>query len=406
MASPLFSKSARPTPNCECVSCGISFHTANPAQDACPRCLLTPKQRDINHRLLSAPKRHTLLYGGARSGKTVLFVRAIMMRAIHAPETRHAMLRLRANAARASLWLDTLPKVQRVFFPKFTLRDHRQDGYVEIVESGSQIWIAGTDDKERIEKILGQEFLTLYLNECSQIPYSTVLTVLTRLAQTHPEVMQKAFYDLNPVGTRHYTNMLFVQGRDPLTQIPILDAHQRQHSFINPKRSTSCCRKLGGRAIGYLVHDFANRVWRPCCVVAAYLRTRLVDRAQIAFRARHLANKRAAIALDPRLVINPQIGPRVARRTEHMGKSQDVVTSLTPPAADIFAGRAERAHKVRVGAAFATIRARRTWRQFRFFGHLGLSCCEGDFGGVVDHFFSRSGDDGAAGASSSSLSSG
>src|SRR5580704_17955602 len=235
MASPLSSKSARPTPNCECVSCGISFHTANPEQDACPRCLLTPKQRDINHRLLSAPKRHTLLYGGARSGKTVLFVRAIMMRAIHAPETRHAMLRLRANAARASLWLDTLPKVQRVFFPKFTLRDHRQDGYVEIVESGSQIWIAGTDDKERIEKILGQEFLTIYLNECSQIPYSTVLTVLTRLAQTHPEVVQKAFYDLNPVGTRHYTSMLFVQGRDPLTQIPILDAHQRQYSFINPQ---------------------------------------------------------------------------------------------------------------------------------------------------------------------------
>src|SRR6185312_2293008 len=149
MASPLSSKSARPTPNCECVSCGISFHTANPERDACPRCLLTPKQRDINHRLLSAPKRHTLLYGGARSGKTVLFVRAIMMRAIHAPETRHAMLRLRANAARASLWLDTLPKVQWVFFPKFTLRDHRQDGYVEIVESGSQIWIARATGRGR-----------------------------------------------------------------------------------------------------------------------------------------------------------------------------------------------------------------------------------------------------------------
>jgi hypothetical protein len=33
MASPLSSKSARPTPNCECVSCGISFHTANPEQE-------------------------------------------------------------------------------------------------------------------------------------------------------------------------------------------------------------------------------------------------------------------------------------------------------------------------------------------------------------------------------------
>src|SRR4029077_20918773 len=58
---------------------------------------------------------------------------------------------------------------------------------------------------------------------------------IDRLAQTHPEVMQKAFYDHNPVGTRHYTSMLFVQGRDPLTQTPILDAHQRQHALINPK---------------------------------------------------------------------------------------------------------------------------------------------------------------------------
>ena len=64
-------------------------------------------------RLLSGPQRHTLLFGGARSGKTVLFVKAIMERAVHACGTRHAMLRLRANAARASLWLDTLPKVAR-----------------------------------------------------------------------------------------------------------------------------------------------------------------------------------------------------------------------------------------------------------------------------------------------------
>jgi hypothetical protein len=112
-----------------------------------------------------------------------------MQRAIHAPNTRHAMLRLRANAARASLWLDTIPKVNKIWYPQFTLKDHRQDGYVEIVESGSQIWIAGTDDKQRVEKILGQEFLTLYFNECSQIPYPTVVLILTRLAQTHPQVL-------------------------------------------------------------------------------------------------------------------------------------------------------------------------------------------------------------------------
>jgi hypothetical protein len=67
--------------------------------------------------MLHLSKRHTLFYGGARSGKTVLVVRAIMMRAVHACGTRHAMLRLRGNAARASLWLDTLPKIQKNLVP-------------------------------------------------------------------------------------------------------------------------------------------------------------------------------------------------------------------------------------------------------------------------------------------------
>lgn len=185
--------------------------------------------------MLALPKRHTLFYGGARSGKTVLVVRAIMMRAVHACGTRHAMLRLRANAARASLWLDTLPKVQKLWFPEFTLRDHRMDGFVEIVESGSQIWITGIDDPYRVEKILGQEFSTIYFNECSQISYSSVLLVLTRLAEKHPDLVQKAFYDLNPVGTRHFTSMLFVRGLDPVTSIPVLDAEQRHYAYINPK---------------------------------------------------------------------------------------------------------------------------------------------------------------------------
>jgi hypothetical protein len=89
----------------------------------------------------------------------MLICRAIINRAIKAPESRHAMFRLRANAARASLWLDTIPKATRLFFPKFHLQSHRQDGYIEVVETGSQIWIAGTDEKERIEKILGQELV-------------------------------------------------------------------------------------------------------------------------------------------------------------------------------------------------------------------------------------------------------
>jgi len=78
------SRSAKLTANSSCASCEIPFAAAPHAA-----------------------------FGGARSGKTFLLVRAVMMRAVHAPGTRHAMLRLRADAARASLWLDTLPQVQR-----------------------------------------------------------------------------------------------------------------------------------------------------------------------------------------------------------------------------------------------------------------------------------------------------
>lgn len=52
------------------------------------------------------------------------------------------------------------------------MRFDKTDFYVEL-PNGSQIWIAGLDDKECVEKILGQEYATLYFNESSQIPWAS-----------------------------------------------------------------------------------------------------------------------------------------------------------------------------------------------------------------------------------------
>ena len=62
---------------------------------------LTKKQREAN-RLLGGEQRHTLLVGGASSGKTFTVVRRIMARGLRAPGSRHAILRFRWNAARAT----------------------------------------------------------------------------------------------------------------------------------------------------------------------------------------------------------------------------------------------------------------------------------------------------------------
>jgi hypothetical protein len=70
----------------------------------------------------------------------------------------------------------------RLCFPKVQIKERRQDGYFSLPnESG--IWIGGLDDKDRVEKILGHEYTTVFLNEASQIPYSSALVAFTRLAQ-------------------------------------------------------------------------------------------------------------------------------------------------------------------------------------------------------------------------------
>src|SRR5271156_5630836 len=84
------------------------------------RLKLTARQAGAKQLLQS--QRHTLLVGGSRSGKTTLLVREIAERAIGASNSRHAILRLHANAARASIALDTLPKVFRLCFPTQQLR--------------------------------------------------------------------------------------------------------------------------------------------------------------------------------------------------------------------------------------------------------------------------------------------
>src|SRR5271165_4338847 len=38
---------------------------------------------------LAGPERHKLIYGGARSGKTFFLVRAVLIRAVMAPKSRH-----------------------------------------------------------------------------------------------------------------------------------------------------------------------------------------------------------------------------------------------------------------------------------------------------------------------------
>jgi hypothetical protein len=108
--------------------------------------------------LIASDATHIMAYGGSRSGKTFGFVRAVLIRAL-AHKSRHAMLRYRFNHIKASIILDTLPTALERCFPGVgaNCKLDKSDWYLTL-PNGSEIWFGGLDDKERTEKILGQEY--------------------------------------------------------------------------------------------------------------------------------------------------------------------------------------------------------------------------------------------------------
>ena len=183
-----------------------------------PTFSLTAKQEALRD-LLASPHKHTLIYGGSRSGKTFLLCFAIATRAMVAPGSRHVIFRRHGVAAKQSIGKDTFPKVMSLAYPgvKATWRD--QDGYF-VLDNGSEVWLAGLDDKERVDKILGKEFATLYFNEASEIPLASYDVAQTRLAQNVMKIdgkrlVLRSYIDLNPTTNAHWTYKLFIEKKHP-----------------------------------------------------------------------------------------------------------------------------------------------------------------------------------------------
>lgn len=182
---------------------------------------LTEKQTKLRDAAAS-PARHVLAYGGSRSGKTFGFCYCVATRALMAPGSRHLIARLHNVDVKQAVLMDTWPEVMRLAYPGVPYEVNKSDQFV-LMPDGSEVWFGGLDDKERVEKILGKEFATVYPNECSQLAYQTILTLRTRLAQ---KVMKrngkplalKAYYDLNPVGRSHWTFSEFLKSVNPVDQ--------------------------------------------------------------------------------------------------------------------------------------------------------------------------------------------
>lgn len=211
---------------------------------------LPTERQAIAQTILGGMATWLMLFGGGRSGKTFLVIRNIVLRCLKAPGSRHLIVRSRFNHLKASIMLDTFPKVMRVCYPGLVRgKDwdiNMSDGYAKL-PGESVIWFLGLDDKERMEKILGMEFVTIYGNEASQIAWAGVQILLTRLAQRVMQVINgvekplklRFIFDCNPPSKAHWTFKVFKQKVDPDTGTALARPENYDSFQMNPKDNAS-----------------------------------------------------------------------------------------------------------------------------------------------------------------------
>ena len=230
----------------------------------------TSKQKEAIS--LFGEKIEVLLEGGSRAGKTFIIMYAIIVRAIKYPESKHLIVR-KHFAHLKSIWYETLPDVIKTCFPEMKYDQNRTEWYISL-SNKSMIWFGGTDDKSRIEKLLGWEWETIFINEGSQMPHDTYEVLKTRL---NPMKGCKPLFliDYNPPSKRHWGFKIFHEGKDPETNQPIKQPERYARIQMNPKDNIenlsetylktleSMSEKKRNRFLhGYYSDDSEGALWR------------------------------------------------------------------------------------------------------------------------------------------------
>lgn len=240
-----------------------------------------PGQQRARDELLTAGKRYNLIYGGSRSGKTFELTGTVAERAALAPNSRHLIVRQEGTSAKRAIVKGTWPEMMRARFPSSASEWHEQYGYFS-TPNGAEVWVGGLNDDKALEKILGNEYATIYINEASEVRYQAFTLLRSRLAQVVPldpsigrgNLSQRMYVDLNPTTRQHWTYRLWIDGVDPESQQPV-DVAQYGHVVVNPMDNAANLspeyladlRSLPPRARkrffeGNYVEDVEDALWR------------------------------------------------------------------------------------------------------------------------------------------------
>jgi hypothetical protein len=175
------------------------------------------------HKIATSPGfKFFLAYGGSGGGKSFFWLDFVFERAIRAPGSRHAIFRLTRNSCEKTLFDKTLHEVLDKAWPGLKDQcDISLSTMTVTLPNGSKLFFDGLDEN-RMTKVLGDEFNTIWINECNEdgLSYQQVSTLLSRLRARSETVdgkvlKNKFLFDCNPRFYSDYEYKAFILKVNP-----------------------------------------------------------------------------------------------------------------------------------------------------------------------------------------------
>lgn len=204
--------------------------------------ILNPSQQRLTDIIWQDPLAENILaYGPARSGKTACFCANIANRMMMYPGTTHGIFRRTRRAAMFHLFKGTFPEVVNMLFPGYlenpAVKINSQDGTITF-HNGSRVVFDGIDPND-LERILGPQYATAWINECNELDdYTAVDALASRMADfgvfTNPQtgqpildangnqILSRALmlFDCNPDLKSDWDHRCFVDKVNPMSGKP------------------------------------------------------------------------------------------------------------------------------------------------------------------------------------------
>lgn len=183
-----------------------------------------------------------LLYGGSGSGKSLLIMYLIVTRAMAVPGSRHGIFRYTRKDADEKLFSKTLNEALALWPGLATSKQvELRSGDLSVqFSNGSKIVFGGLDENRK-DGILGDEYHSIWINECNQpgITYAQVSHLVSRLRSPPKQangrpIPLKMYFDCNPQWKSDWEHRAFIQGVNPIDGTALGDWQQWTASELRP----------------------------------------------------------------------------------------------------------------------------------------------------------------------------